>query len=76
MHFGLTPEQTALKERARALAQGPVAGRAAEVDRSESYPWDNVTLMREAGFLSQLIRTGLNHLQMVYSTSVRERVVI
>ena len=70
MHFGLTPEQTALQNRARELAQGPIAGRAAEVDVSESYPWDNVTLMKEAGFLGMTIPAqwggaGLNYLDAV-----------
>jgi len=70
MHFGLTPEQTTLQDRARELAQGPVAGRAAEVDRSESYPWDNVTLMKEAGLLGMTIPArwggaGLRYLDAV-----------
>ena len=42
-------EHDALKQAARALAQGPVAARAAEVDRSETYPWDNVADLVAAG---------------------------
>ncbi len=37
------------------MAQGPIAARAAEVDRSEQYPWDNVELLREAGFMGMTI---------------------
>ncbi len=70
MQFGLTPEQTALQQRARDLAQGPVAARAADVDRGESYPWDNVALMKEAGFLGMTIPSqwgggGLTYLDAV-----------
>ena len=42
MDFNLSPEQLYLQARARELAQGQIAVRAAEVDRSEAYPWDNV----------------------------------
>src|SRR5262249_4528908 len=31
------------------------AGRAAEIDRSEQYPWDNVALLRDAGFFGMTI---------------------
>ena len=53
--FSLTPEQTRLRERAREVAQGPIAARAAEVDRSEAYPWENLTLLKEAGLLGLCI---------------------
>ena len=55
MPFDLTPDQKALQERARRLAEAEIAGRAAEIDRSEQYPWDNVALLREAGFLGMTI---------------------
>jgi alkylation response protein AidB-like acyl-CoA dehydrogenase len=55
MPFDLTPAQRALQEKARELARGPVAGRAAEIDRSEQYPWDNVALLRDAGFFGMTI---------------------
>jgi alkylation response protein AidB-like acyl-CoA dehydrogenase len=38
MRFELTSEQGALQARARDLAGGPIAARAAEVDRTEAYP--------------------------------------
>jgi len=61
--------QKALQERARALA-AQIAPSAAETDRSEAYPWANVALMREAGFLGMTIPTayggrGLSYLDAV-----------
>jgi hypothetical protein len=55
VEFTLTPDQEELRDRARALAQGEIAARAAAVDRSESYPWDNVKALREAGFFGMTI---------------------
>jgi 3-sulfinopropanoyl-CoA desulfinase len=55
MQFDLTPAQCALQAKARALARGPIAARAAEIDRNEEYPWDNVALLREAGFFGMTI---------------------
>ena len=49
MQFDLTPAQRALQAKASALARGPIAARAAEIDRSEEYPWDNIALLKEAG---------------------------
>ena len=46
--WDLTSEQVALRERARELATEVIAPRAAEVDRTEQYPWDNVEALREA----------------------------
>ena len=53
--FYLTDEQTMLKDAARRLAEGKIKPRAAEVDRSEQYPWDNVKLLTEAGFMGMTI---------------------
>ena len=53
--FALTAEQQALKERARELAREVIEPRAAEVDRSERYPWDNVDALRDAGFMGMTI---------------------
>ncbi|HUC68913.1 MAG TPA: 3-sulfinopropanoyl-CoA desulfinase [Stellaceae bacterium] len=55
MPFNLTPAQQALQQKARALARGEIARRAAEIDRSEQYPWENVALLREAGFFGMTI---------------------
>jgi len=53
--FQLPPEKQALRERARALAREVIAPRAAEVDRSEHYPWDNVKALNDAGFMGLTI---------------------
>ena len=55
MQFDLTPDQLVLQAKARQLAHGPIADRAAEIDRSEQYPWDNVALLKEAGFFGMTI---------------------
>ena len=53
--FDLSSEQRALQQRARALAAGPIAQRAAEIDRTEQYPWDNVELLKDAGLIGMTI---------------------
>ena len=55
MQFDLTPAQHSLRAKARQVARGPIADRAAEIDRSEQYPWDNVALLKDAGFLGMTI---------------------
>ena len=40
---------------ARRLADTAIAPHAAEVDRAEAYPWDNVAALREAGLLGYTI---------------------
>lgn len=51
----LSPAQEELRKRARALARETIAPRAAEVDRSEQYPWQNVKALCEAGFFGMTI---------------------
>ncbi len=63
----LNESRLALRARARELAQTKIAPRAAEVDRSEQYPWDNVRDLRDAGFFGMTIPEsyggqGLNYL--------------
>ena len=55
MYSQLTPEQKTLQARARELSQGHVAERAAEVDRTEDYPWDTVEAMTTEGFFGMTI---------------------
>ena len=55
MDFSLSPDQKDLQARARELAKGEITARAAEVDRSEAYPWDNVALLKDAGFFGMTI---------------------
>src|SRR5260370_35904167 len=70
MDFNLSAAQRRLQGEARALAQSELAGRAAAIDRSEEYPWENVRLLKEAGFFGMTIPTryggrGLNHFDAV-----------
>ena len=57
MSIALDSAQIALQAKARELANGPVAARAADVDRSEQYPWDNVALLKDARLLGMTIPT-------------------
>jgi len=57
MPLDLSADQKTLQSRARELARGPIATRAAEVDRSEQYPWDNVALLKDAGLLGMTMPT-------------------
>lgn len=53
--FQLPDDKLALRARARELARSVIAPRAAEVDRTEEYPWDNVQALREAGLMGLTI---------------------
>jgi 3-sulfinopropanoyl-CoA desulfinase len=55
MQYDLTPTQRAVQAQAREMARGKIAERAAEIDRSEEYPWDNVALLKEAGYFGMTI---------------------
>jgi alkylation response protein AidB-like acyl-CoA dehydrogenase len=70
MDFQFTAQQKALQARARTLAQGPITARAAEVDETREYPWDNVKRLTEAGFMGMTIPKayggpGLGYLEAV-----------
>jgi 3-sulfinopropanoyl-CoA desulfinase len=55
MDMKLSPEQLKLRAAARELADSQFAARAAEVDRTEAYPFDNVAALRAAGFMGYTI---------------------
>ena len=55
MQFDLTPEQKKLQGRAREIAEGSIKARAAEIDRSEAYPWENVRELTAAGLMGYTI---------------------
>ncbi len=70
MTVQLTTAQLELQERARRLAEEAIAPRAAEVDRSEKYPWDNVAALKDGGLLGMTIPQayggpGLGYLEAV-----------
>ncbi|MES0881521.1 3-sulfinopropanoyl-CoA desulfinase [Roseibium sp. SCP14] len=51
----LTCDQTMLQATARKLSQDVFLGRAADIDRSEEYPWLNVECLTKAGFMGMTI---------------------
>ena len=53
--FELTPSHKDLQAHARQTATEHIAPRAAEVDRSETYPWENVEVLKGAGFMGMTI---------------------
>ncbi len=66
----LNETQRMIQDSARALAREAIAPHAAEIDRTEEYPWDNVAALAEAGFLGMTIPEayggpGLGYLEAV-----------
>lgn len=66
----LSKEQKSLQQKARELAQHAFKPTAAETDRSEQYPWNNVRLLCESGFTGMTIPReyggqGLSYLDTV-----------
>lgn len=59
MEYGLSKSQLALQQRAKELAEEVIAPNAAEVDRCEQYPWDNVAALNDAGFMGMTIPSAL-----------------
>lgn len=53
--FNFTAPQRRLQERAREVAESFVRARAADTDRTEMYPWDNVRELTQAGFMGYTI---------------------
>lgn len=51
----LSVEQKLLQDAARKLADGTFRGRAAEIDRTEEYPWHNIEDLTKAGFMGMTI---------------------
>ena len=55
MLMKLSPEHQKLRASARELAESRFARKAAEIDRTESYPFDNVAALTAAGFMGYTI---------------------
>ncbi len=66
----LTDEQLKLQSQARDLANGFVRDRAAEVDRTEEYPWDVVEQLTEAGFMGMTIPKAYGGRGLTYFDAV------
>jgi alkylation response protein AidB-like acyl-CoA dehydrogenase len=79
MHYGLTDTQLELEARARCLAVNVIGPRAAQIDATEQYPWDNVHALNQAGFLGMTLPTayggaGLSYLDAVLVVEQMARV--
>jgi alkylation response protein AidB-like acyl-CoA dehydrogenase len=70
MDFELSPAQQELQARARAMAETHMAPRAAEIDRTEAYPWDQVERLRAGGFLGMTIPKALGGRGLGYLDAV------
>jgi alkylation response protein AidB-like acyl-CoA dehydrogenase len=57
--FQLSDTRQRLQAKARDLAENLFRGRAAEIDRTEEYPWDNVAALRGGGFMGMTIPRAL-----------------
>jgi len=66
----LTADQEALRARARELAVEVAAPRAAEVDRTEAYPWDVVEALREEGFMGMTVPVAYGGLGLSFLDAV------
>jgi alkylation response protein AidB-like acyl-CoA dehydrogenase len=53
--FQLSDTQIQIKETARRIAVDHIGPRAAEVDRTEEYPWDNVGVLKDAGYMGMTL---------------------
>ena len=66
----LSPSESALRDRAEAVALASIAPRAAEIDRTESYPWEHVAALGKAGFLGMTIPRELGGQGATYLDAV------
>ena len=55
--YELSAAHLELQATARAIAKEQIAPNAAEVDRTEQYPWDNVEVLKKAGFMGMTVPT-------------------
>lgn len=55
--FSLPPPQLELQQQAHELAERVIAPRAAEVDETQEYPWDNVEALTRAGYMGMTVPT-------------------
>ena len=68
--FELSKTQLQIRDTARILAAREIAPRAAEVDRTEAYPWANVEALTAAGFMGMTVPEayggqGLSYMDVV-----------
>ncbi len=70
MDFELSPAQKDLQARARKMAETEMAPRAAEIDRTEAYPWDHVERLKRGGFIGMTIPRELGGQGLTYFDAV------
>jgi len=68
--FELSATQKQLQANARKFAKKEIAPRAAEIDRTEQYPWENVDLLTKQGIMGMTIPEeyggpGMSYLDVV-----------
>ncbi len=68
--FGLSDTQKQLRDAARKLAEKVIQPRAAEIDRTEEYPWDNVRALTKAGFMGLTIPEAYGGQGLTYLDAV------
>ncbi len=68
--FPLSTEEELLQAQAKELSDGPVRERAQRVDETESYPWDTVQDLVDAGFMGMTIPTRFGGRGMSYFDAV------
>jgi alkylation response protein AidB-like acyl-CoA dehydrogenase len=57
--FDLTDDQKMLQAKAKEVASAVIQPRAARIDESEEYPWDNIQTLNDAGFMGMTIPENL-----------------
>ena len=55
--YELSPAHLEIQATARQLAKEQIAPHAAKVDSSEQYPWNNVEVLKKAGFMGMTVPT-------------------
>ncbi len=68
--YELSPAHLELQAKAHALAEEHIAPHAAEIDRTEQYPWDNVEILKKAGSLGMTVPTKYGGLGASYLDAV------
>ncbi len=68
--YTLNPEQQAIQQSARRLAQDVIGPRAKRHDIDQQYPWDNVKDLTEAGFMGMTVPKEYGGLGLSYFDTV------
>ena len=68
--FELSAKQKQLQANACEFAKKEIAPRAAEVDRTEKYPWKNVELLKNQGFMGMTIPKEYGGKGMTYLDTI------